>query len=333
MGPLVSILIPCFNAEQWIAQAIESALAQTWSEKEVIVVDDGSTDHSLDVIRQFEDRIRWETGPNRGGNAVRNRLLDLARGEWVQYLDADDYLLCDKIAQQMDFLVIHPGTDVVFGPMTIEHWSESDNRRELLPIPEPYDVWVLLASWRLPQTGALIWRKQSIFDVGGWKESQPCCQEHELYVRMLIAKKQFKYWPTNGAIYRQWSNMTVCRRDITEVHRRRIEIEDIAERHLREVNQLTTARLQAINLARFEIARIAWQYDPSLARKIMKQVLNLDSGFLPSGKAARAHYRLIFRLFGFTITETLAATVRSIFKVPLVGLFRSSINARSLPVA
>jgi glycosyltransferase involved in cell wall biosynthesis len=61
---LVSILIPCFNAEKWVAQAIESALAQTWAEKEVIVVDDGSTDGSLDVIRRFDGRIRWETGPN-----------------------------------------------------------------------------------------------------------------------------------------------------------------------------------------------------------------------------------------------------------------------------
>ena len=80
MTKFVSILIPCYNAERWIAQAIESALAQTWSEKEIIVVDDGSTDRSLEVIRQFDGRIRWETGPNRGGNVARNRLLELARG-------------------------------------------------------------------------------------------------------------------------------------------------------------------------------------------------------------------------------------------------------------
>ena len=72
---LVSILIPCFNAEKWVAQAIESALAQTWPEKEVIVVDDGSTDASLEIIRHFDGRVRWESGPNRGGNAARNRLL------------------------------------------------------------------------------------------------------------------------------------------------------------------------------------------------------------------------------------------------------------------
>ena len=67
MAALVSILIPCYNAEQWIAQAIESALAQTWRPKEIIVVDDGSTDGSLKVIQKFGQRIIVETGPNRGG--------------------------------------------------------------------------------------------------------------------------------------------------------------------------------------------------------------------------------------------------------------------------
>ena len=61
---LVSILIPCYNAQQWVAHAIESALAQTWADKEVIVVDDGSTDGSLDAIRKFDGKIQWETGPN-----------------------------------------------------------------------------------------------------------------------------------------------------------------------------------------------------------------------------------------------------------------------------
>src|SRR5215469_11597547 len=149
MGALISILIPCYNAERWIAHTIDSALAQTWNEKEVIVVDDGSTDRSLDVIRRFRDRIRWETSPNRGGGAVRNRLLELAHGEWIQYLDADDYLLPNKIAAQVRFITAYPDLDVVFGPTTVEHWSGYTTRRELLAIPEPHDLWVLLASWRL----------------------------------------------------------------------------------------------------------------------------------------------------------------------------------------
>src|SRR6516225_552816 len=115
MNPLVSILIPCFNAQHLVAQAIESALAQTWPHKEVIVVDDGSTDASLEVIRKFSGRIRWESGSNRGSNAARNRLLALARGDWLQYLDADDYILPEKVARQIEFARERPNVDVVFG--------------------------------------------------------------------------------------------------------------------------------------------------------------------------------------------------------------------------
>src|ERR1700732_3161240 len=130
----VSILIPCYNAERWVAQAIESALAQTWSEKEVIVMDDGSRDGSLEVIKSFGARIVWETGPNRGGNVARNRLLELARGEWLQYLDADDYLLPLKIERQVTFLREHPACDVVYSPVLWVNWSEQKIEQEVTPI-------------------------------------------------------------------------------------------------------------------------------------------------------------------------------------------------------
>jgi glycosyltransferase involved in cell wall biosynthesis len=310
MGSLVSILIPCYNAQQWITQAIESALTQTWSNKEIIVVDDGSTDRSLDVIRQFEGRIRWETGPNRGGNATRNRLLELACGEWIQYLDADDYLLPPKISEQMEFIASQTDLDVVFGPVTLEHWSERRTRRELLPIPEPHDLWILLASWALPQTGAPLWRKEAILDVGGWKRDQPCCQEHELYLRLLIGGKRFAYCPTNGAVYRHWSVETVCKRDISEVHRRRLKIEQRLEDHLRDKRQLTLARLRAISQARFEIARTVWQYDQNLAGKIIDQIRRSDPKFIPTDPAAPRRYRWIYRCLGFQSAERLAAIAR-----------------------
>lgn len=303
---LVSILIPCHNARSWVGAAIESGLAQVWPETEVIVVDDGSTDGSLEVIRSFSGRIRWETGPNRGGNPTRNRLLELANGPWVQYLDADDYLLADKIAGQMKFLETHSETDVVFGPVTMEHCLDNESRRDLVPIPEPHDPWVLLARWYLPQTGAPLWRKQALEDIGGWKPDQPCCQEHELYLRLLMAGKRLAYCASAGAVYRQWGEHTVCKRDKPEVHRRRLEIVQRAEDWLRENNGLTTARLWAINQARFETARTVWQYDPAFATAIIEVIQRSGPGFLPAGNAAPGSYRTVYRLFGFSFAERIA---------------------------
>ncbi len=311
MSPLVSILIPCYNAERWIAACIESALGQTYPTKEVIVVDDGSTDGSLSVIERYRDVIRFESRPNRGGNPTRNRLLELASGEWVQYLDADDCLLPDKVASQMAFIAAQPNTDIVFGPVTMEHWDGETSKRSLLPIPEPHDLWILLARWYLPQTGAPLWRKQSIVDVGSWKPDQPCCQEHELYLRLLVAGKRFRYSASNGAIYRQWSEGTVCKKDRSQVRIERLKILAALEQHLKAATQLSEARLWAINMARFEMARTAWQRDHGVAREIMQRVRQTQSNFQPQGTAAPANYKLAYRFFGFTVAEWLADLRRS----------------------
>lgn len=317
MTPLVSILIPCHNAARWVRHCIESALSQTYPHKEVLVVDDGSSDQSLQIIREFGDRIFWETSPNRGGNAARNRLLQLARGQWLQYLDADDYLLPDKIANQMEFIKTETtnrkrGIDlaIIFGPTTLEYWSEQGTRRIPLPIPEGADAWELLARWHLPGTGSGIWLKDAIVDVGGWDERQPCCQEHELYLRLLMAEKRFTICSHNGLIYRQWGPATVSKRNAPEVHRRRLEIEQRAEDFLRQTGELTRPRLRAINQARFEIARNAWPANPRFSLEIMQTVQRSDPAFLPAAPSGPFLYRAALRMFGFAQAERLAAIKR-----------------------
>jgi glycosyltransferase involved in cell wall biosynthesis len=103
MKPLVSILIPAYNAERWIADTINSALAQTWPSKEIIIVDDGSRDDTLRVARQFTPKnvcvVRQE---NQGAAAARNHALSLSQGDYIQWLDADDLLSPNKVAKQME---------------------------------------------------------------------------------------------------------------------------------------------------------------------------------------------------------------------------------------
>lgn len=105
MKPLVSILIPAFNAQEWIADTLRSAMAQTWPRKEIIVVDDGSTDKTLRIARQFKSRdMCFVTQENQGAAAARNKALSLSHGDYIQWLDADDLLASDKIANQMALL-------------------------------------------------------------------------------------------------------------------------------------------------------------------------------------------------------------------------------------
>ena len=102
MPALVSILIPAFNAERWLAETLQSALAQTWPNKEIIVVDDGSTDGTVAIARKFEPAgVQVITQQNQGAAAARNAAYAGCRGDYIQWLDADDLLAPDKIEQQM----------------------------------------------------------------------------------------------------------------------------------------------------------------------------------------------------------------------------------------
>ena len=105
MKPLVSILIPAYNAESTIAATLRSAVAQTWERKEIIIVDDGSTDGTFEVARQFESQsVSVLRQNNQGAAAARNTAFSLCHGDYIQWLDADDLLAPTKIERQLTSL-------------------------------------------------------------------------------------------------------------------------------------------------------------------------------------------------------------------------------------
>src|SRR5262245_12452760 len=115
MEPLVSILIPAYNAEAFISDTIDSALAQAWPKKEIIVVDDGSSDQTVAIARRFEPvGVRVVTQPNRGASAARNLAFSLCRGDYIQWLDADDLLSPDKISKQLEAAKKNPSKRRLF---------------------------------------------------------------------------------------------------------------------------------------------------------------------------------------------------------------------------
>lgn len=184
-SPTVSVVIPCYNAEQWIGDCVRSVLAQTWRDFEVVIVDDGSTDGSRDEIASFGDQVRYEYGPNRGGAAARNRGLALARGRWVQFLDADDLLVPDCIERKLrmagevdesivpccaiEFLAYESRNGEDAGPACWRH-AESD-------------LDSILASGG-PQTAAPLHRREHLVAIGGFRESLRQAQDFDLNLRL-----------------------------------------------------------------------------------------------------------------------------------------------------
>jgi glycosyltransferase involved in cell wall biosynthesis len=191
---LVSIIIPCYNAEAYVADAIESALAQTHRPVEVIVVDDGSTDRSLDVMRSFAGRICWMTGPNRGACAARNRGLEAARGDVLQFLDADDLMHPEKLERQLPVLLADEKCiafclqDVVsLNPERVPAvpWNRRDACDDAVVFMLRGDV----------QTAAAIHHRRAVTAVGGFREHLPGAQDRDFHLRLALAGQHFRLVP------------------------------------------------------------------------------------------------------------------------------------------
>src|ERR1700740_1174171 len=147
MQPLVSILIPAYNAEKWIGYALQSAVAQTWSRKEIIVVDDGSRDRTAYMARRFASKIVAVVNKqHESAAATRNHALRLAQGDYIQWLDADDLLVPNKIEKQFAALregdskrILLSGPWASFSYRTRKaHFPITSLSQDLLPV-----VWLL----------------------------------------------------------------------------------------------------------------------------------------------------------------------------------------------
>lgn len=311
--PLVSILIPCYNAEQWIMQSIESALNQTYPNKEVIVVDDGSTDGSYEIIKSFCGRIKSETKYHQGADVTRNRLLEISQGEWLQYLDADDYLKQDKILEQIEFSKSHIDVEIIYSPVIVEENFKGNKRTYLLEMPDKQDFYVNFSRWGPLQTSGILWKKSAILDVGGWKENE-ICHEHELILRLIQNRKKILLYDKANSVYRQWSESSFSRKDKIAITKRRMVLTGLLGQYLIEEGLLNKNRLYAINLSRFEVARSIYWEDRYFANKLIKQIKDSDKSFRPHSSAAPMLYKIIFFIFGFDATEMIAKYTRSLIR-------------------
>src|SRR5712691_10864800 len=116
--PMITVIIPTYNYAHFVDQAIQSVIDQTYPDWECIVVDDGSTDGTRDVVARFVDndaRISYVFQDNKGLAAARNTGLKLARGRFIQFLDSDDLIEKEKLRRQLEFVEAHEELDIVYG--------------------------------------------------------------------------------------------------------------------------------------------------------------------------------------------------------------------------
>jgi len=113
--PGISVIIPAYNAAATLSRALDSVLAQTWPAHEVIVVDDGSTDATGEVVKSYAERVRYVRQDNAGPSAARNQGVAMASGEWIAFLDADDWFYPERLAQHAQMIAADPTLDFLVG--------------------------------------------------------------------------------------------------------------------------------------------------------------------------------------------------------------------------
>jgi len=215
MQPLVSILIPCYNAEQWLTETIESALAQTWQNKEIIVVDDGSTDNSLDIAKQFESSIvKVISQENRGGSAARNTAYKACQGEFIQYLDADDLLAPTKIESQIKLLDQEDNVNCVAAGEWARFYKTS-SEAQFIPQPPWADMppveW-LVCTWSghwMMHPAAWLVPRHIANKAGLWNEDLSLNDDGEYFCRVVLASIGVKFCWGAKSYYRSGSPISV----------------------------------------------------------------------------------------------------------------------------
>ena len=305
---LVSVIIPCYNADRWIDEAIQSALNQTYSPVEVIVVDDGSSDGSWKKIQEFGSRVIAETGPNRGGSAARNRGFVLSRGDYIQFLDADDYLLPKKIPRQVAFLEAS-GADVVYGDWRHEHFlpDGSSQLEEIAVSGAQEDVLSALLSGWWVAPAALLFRRHVLEKTGGWDESLAAAQDRDLFISIAMTDAKIAYQPGCYSIYRRYGHDTVSTGSRMRWLDNHCRVLDKAAAALNVAERMKSEYRRALASSYFHLARNYFDRDRKKYRETMEKVLMLDPKFQPRESAI---YGLAKRMFGFSAAESLASWKR-----------------------
>jgi len=209
MKPLVSILIPAFNAEKWIAAAIASAIGQTWERKEIVVVDDGSTDKTLAVARRFASpNVTIVTQANMGAAAARNKAFALCRGDYIQWLDADDLLAPDKIERQVDALSRHPGPRILLSS-SWGHFIHRSEKSEFRPTPLWCDAapveWLVKRMEHNRFMSCAVWlvSRELTESAGPWDTRLSLDDDGEYVSRVIASSEQIHFVAEAKAFYRR----------------------------------------------------------------------------------------------------------------------------------
>lgn len=226
MKKLVSIIIPSYNAEEWIGETINSCLNQTWKDIEIIIVDDGSTDNTFNIAKKFEKiNVKAIRQNNNGGCSARNTGLRIAQGNYIQFLDADDLLDPLKIEKQIELLSLYDDQTISSSAYSFLYndtkvttlqkdkgWRDYDDPKIWLIESLNYEVMFPVQVWLTP--------REIINKTGYWNESIRYLVDNEYFSRAILNSKRIVFCKDAMSYYRKGHLSASHRKDLVGLQSR-----------------------------------------------------------------------------------------------------------------
>ncbi|MGZ8906046.1 MAG: glycosyltransferase family 2 protein [Methylobacter sp.] len=314
MSDLVSILIPAYNAEKWVAQTIDSALSQSWPNKEIIVVNDGSSDDTLNVARSFESKcVKVITQGNRGASAARNKALSFAQGDYIQWLDADDILAPDKISEQMKTAGVgHMSLQLLSSAYGIFHYrigkarfSPSGIWRDSSPLDWIVENFSDGMAYMVP--AAWLISRKLIEKAGFWDERLSLNDDGEYISRVVLASEWVQFVSTARCFYRSTS-FTQLSRDTSERGIQSLLLSlKLCIQHLRSYEDSERTKKASVALLQMYLSYF-YPERAHLLEEINRLTLELGGELMPPDLSWKVNF--FSSLFGRKVADNIITALR-----------------------
>ena len=313
---LVSVIIPCYNAAPFVRETLASVFAQRDIELQVILIDDGSTDASGEIVTREFPTVEYIRTENRGASHARNVGIAHARGEFIQFLDADDLLVENKLARQVAHLE-RTHADIVYGdwqylvkPEQGAYVRDQIVANEMRDAPE-----IELLRGFFVAFHAYLFRRAIVERVGAFRADLPIIQDARFVLDCALHGAQFVYLPGIAGLYRMHSQ---------QISRRRAAFVQDCLQSAQQVEAwwrtragITPERHTALVQVYGNIARMSYQVDRDNFWNAYRAALKLEPRYVPATPRA---LRLLSRVFDYPRAEAIAAQYRQ-FKERMLTMF------------
>ena len=311
---MVSVVIPCYNAAKFLEKTVNSVFSQTYSDYELILIDDGSTDNTAEIINSYGDRVRAKFTPNRGASSARNLGTSLATGNFIQYLDADDILLPNALAKRITALE-QTDTDISYS-----NWQKLEENlsgdfelgelitRKIEDINEDPEIAIFTDFWGPP--ASLMYRKAIVDKIGGWNESLPIIQDARFLLDASLFGAKFVHVAEIDSYYRVHKKNSLSKRSRTafaqDCFNNACQVENF---WLQRKGKISEEQRNALIKVYGGLARFFFEHNRPLFFKITRKIYDLAPNYLPS------HPRSLYWLskyLGYETAEAIALKYRQL---------------------